>query len=304
MSSAAVTPIERPRVGVNPLPWYLTPHGFDPANADLPEIFRQVRAAGFRALHADPRPGVSAADYLAMLTDAGLEPAPGYFQARFEDPDTAAEVTENARMVAAQHAELGLDRIFIAAQFGNPLRGPAPATGAGYDDATFDRVLVGLTSTARAMAAEGVIPCLHQHVGTLIETRAETERVLAATDPSFLLLGPDTGHLAWAGVDPAAFIRQHADRVGAVHLKDVHLQVAAEGRERGASYFEITGRHLWTEPGCGDVDLDGVLAALGDFDGWLIAEVDIPDKESPQRSAEVSAAWIGAHTGHAEGSEP
>jgi inosose dehydratase len=292
MSGAAIA---RPRVGVNPLPWYRTPHGFDPANADLPEIFRQVRAVGFRAVHADPRPGVPLASYRAMLDDAGLGPAPGYFQAPFEDPEAAAEVTELAKAVAAQHAQLGLDRIFIAAQFGDERRAPAPAMGAAYDEARFEQVLAGLTRAARAMAAEGVVPCLHQHVGTLIETRNETERVLAGTDPSFLLLGPDTGHLAWAGIDPAAFIREHSDRVGAVHLKDVHLQVAADGREQGASYFEITGRHLWTEPGCGDVDLDGALAALGSFDGWIIAEVDIPDKETPLRSAEVSAAWISEH---------
>jgi inosose dehydratase len=288
--------IARPKVGVNPLPWYLTPHGFDPAGADLPEILRQVRASGFTAVHADPQPGVPAAQYLALLGDAGLDPAPGYFQAAFEDTGAAAQITEQARVTAATHAALGLDRIFIAAQFGDQPRISAPGTGAGYDPARFDQVLATLTSAAKAMAAEGVIPCLHQHVGTLVETQEETERVLAATDPSFLLLGPDTGHLTWAGVDPVAFIAKHRDRVGAVHLKDVHRQVAADGRDQGTSYFEITGRHLWTEPGRGDVDMDGVLAALGDFDGWLIAEVDVPDTETPLHSAQLSAGWIGAHT--------
>jgi inosose dehydratase len=290
--------IARPRVGLNPLPWYLTAHGFDPARApDLPEILRQVRAAGFRAVHADPPPSIPVAWYRALLGDAGLDPAPGYFQAQFEDPDTADQVAEQARVTAARHAELGLDRIFIAAQFGNRRRAAAPATGAGFDQEQFDRIVTNLTRAARAMAAEGVIPCLHQHVGTLIETASETERVLSHTDPDYLLLGPDTGHLAWAGIDPVAFISEHRDRVGAVHLKDVHLRVAADGRDQGISYSEITARHLWTEPGCGDLDLDAALAALGDFNGWIVAETDIADKETPLRSAEVSAQWISEHTG-------
>jgi hypothetical protein len=50
----------------------------------------------------------------------------------------------------------------------------------------------------------------------------------AATQSRAPLTAPGTvtGHLAWAGVDPAAFMTQYADRIAAVHLKDVHLEMA------------------------------------------------------------------------------
>jgi len=41
--------------------------------------------------------------------------------------------------------------------------------------------------------------CLHQHVGTWIETAAEVDWLMERLDPELVALGPDTGHLAWAG---------------------------------------------------------------------------------------------------------
>jgi inosose dehydratase len=49
-----------------------------------------------------------------------------------------------------------------------------------------------------------------------------------ATQSRAPLTAPGTvaGHLAWAGIDPAASMTQYADRIAAVHLKDVHLEMA------------------------------------------------------------------------------
>ena len=38
--------------------------------------------------------------------------------------------------------------------------------------------------------------------------------------PDVIGVGPDTGHLRWAGIDPAPFIRRYADRMGGIHIKD------------------------------------------------------------------------------------
>jgi inosose dehydratase len=73
--------------------------------------------------------------------------------------------------------------------------------------------------------AEGVRSCFHNHVGTVIETRAEVDRLLALTDSSLVFLGPDTGHLAWAGADPVAFCRDYAPRIKTLHLKDINAEV-------------------------------------------------------------------------------
>lgn len=283
------------RVGFNPLTWYMTPSGSDRAGAPpLPEIYRRIRAAGFDAVHAEVPDGMSVPDYQALLVDTGLAPAPGYFQARFSDPGAARTAVEAGRRAAAQHAALGLDRIFIADQFGAGPRVAAPAGGAGFEAERLRAVIDNLGAVAEAMVAEGVTPCLHQHVGTWIETPQETEAVLAAISPRLLLFGPDTGHLAWAGADPAAIIEAHLDRVGAVHLKDVRAAVRSEAQAAGRGYRETTARHVFTEPGRGDVDFAGVLQVLARFGGWYVVEVDVADQPTPEETAQVSAAWVRA----------
>ena len=59
----------------------------------------------------------------------------------------------------------------------------------------------------------------------------EIERFLEDTDVALLL---DSGHLAVAGGDPIAALRDWGERIGAVHVKDVRLGVLArrEGRAR------------------------------------------------------------------------
>ena len=283
---------ERLQVAFNPLPYYLTESGYDPdAAPPLPEIYRQIRAAGFDAVHVEPPAGMPIEDYARLLADSGLAPAPGYFQAPFSASEQQ-DVLGSARRVAGEHAALGLTRIFIADQFSPGPRSRTPAVGAGADADRLERLIANLARTCEAMVAEGVTPCLHQHVGTWVETQAETTAVLDAIDPSLLLFGPDTGHLSWAGADPAAMIRRYLPRVGAVHLKDFRSAIAHEGVVAAADYRTTTGQHLWTEPGRGDVDFEDVLAVLAEFDGWYVIEVDIADQPTPKDTARVSADWV------------
>jgi inosose dehydratase len=284
------------QVGFNPLPWYATDKGFDRQNAPpLPEIYHQIHAAGFDAVHTEVPDGMPVRDYRQLLADTGLGPAPGYFQAAFSAPALAATEAEQARLVAAEHAELGLTRVFIADRVAADPRIAAPAQGIDPDPARLDRIIENLARAAEVMVAEGVTPCLHQHVGSWIETPQETEAVLAAISPDLLLFGPDTGHLAWAGADPADIIRRHLDRVGAVHLKDVRADVSRNARAAGLSYREATAHHVFTEPGRGDLDLVAVLRVLSRFDGWFVVEVDVPDQPTPAETALVSARWVRRH---------
>jgi inosose dehydratase len=286
-----------PQVAFNPLTWFLRPDGtFDPSTAPpLPEIYRKIRDAGFDAVHVDVPDGMSTSEYRKLLDETGLAPAPGYFQAPFADADTLAAVREEAKRVAGQHAHLGLTRIFIADQFGAEARVATPAVGAGFDRHRLDRIIENLATVAASMVSEGVVPCLHPHVGTWIETAEETTAVLDRVDRNVLLFGPDTGHLAWAGADPAAFIDQHLDRVGAVHLKDLRRALGRESRAEQRDYQRTVAVHLWTEPGRGDVDYDAVLRVLSRFDGWYVIEVDLADQPTPEETAAVSARWVREH---------
>jgi inosose dehydratase len=282
------------RMAFNPLPWFMTADGWRADLAPpLPVMLEAIKNAGYDGVHAEVPKDSKPAAYLSMLRDSGLLPAPGYFQASFGDTAAMATTVESARSAARDHAALGVDRIFLAEQFGvTPERFAEPAQGVGTDTQRLGQIIDGIGRTASAMAAEGVIPCLHPHVATKIETVAEADAVLAAVPEMILKVGPDTGHIAWTGADPVVFLRRYAGRIGAVHIKDIRLPVAESVKRDGVDYREASARGIWTEPGRGTLDLDGALAALADFDGWLVVEVDIADQPTVETSARVAANWL------------
>ena len=209
------------------------------------------------------------------------------------------QIVDSAKRHAAMQAELGNTEVFIAAGFGG-IRAERPAVGAGADPATLAKVIDGLGAAAAAITAEGVRPMLHPHVATAIEVEDEVHRVLREIEESILGFGPDTGHLTWAGMDPVKIMSQYADRIGAMHLKDVHADQVSASLAAGASYQESTREKftVWTEPGRGDIDLLGALETLPDsFSGWIVVEVDVPEAPTNLASTQISAEWITKHIG-------
>lgn len=282
------------KVAVNPLPWVLGPDGFDLSPATVAAAVAGIAQAGFTAIHADVPARMDAAGYRTLLSDHGIRPAPGYFGAHFDVPATELPgLLDAARRHAGLQAELGLSEVFLASHL-NPARISTPAVGAGFDAGRLELVIERIAAVAGAITAQGVTPCFHPHVGSWIETEREVRALLDSVDGAILSFGPDTGHLFWAGIDPAAIISDYAPRVGAIHLKDVHRAAASRAREQDADYPAATyDGHVWTEPGRGDVNFDAVFAAVPpSFDGWFVVEVDVPDLPTKEELTAESARWI------------
>jgi inosose dehydratase len=286
------------RVGLNPLPWVLTANGFDLSVPVLQAAFAEIATTPFIGIHADPPAGLDPAGYADLLATYGLRPAPGYFARHFADDDLA-EIIDAAKRHAAVQAALGNTEVFIADHL-SELRKAQPAVGAGHDASILDRVTDRLGMAAEAITAEGVRPALHPHVGSWIEVESEVRAILDAVPASVLGFGPDTGHLSWAGMDAVAIMADYADRIAAVHVKDVHLDQARAARAAGSAYHQATRNDfvIWTEPGRGDIDLMGAINTLPDsFAGWLIVEVDVPEAPSNLESTLISGQWVSTHLG-------
>ena len=110
----------------------------------------------------------------------------------------------------------------------------------------------------------GVRLGVHPHVGSLIETREEIAQAMDATDPRYVFLAPDTGHLAGGGSDPVEIFRTYASRIAHVHLKDFHPPGAPGAR---GTYVPL---------GRGKVDFSQLIRIMREtrFDGWMNVELD------------------------------
>jgi inosose dehydratase len=156
----------------------------------------------------------------------------------------------------------------------------AAATGSqGYDsrpvlDAGGWRLLAANLDRIRARAVGlGIRTCLHPHVGTMIETGAEVDRLLEASDTPLCL---DTGHLLIGGGDPAALASRAADRIAHTHLKDVDAALAERVRAGEMTYYDAVRAGMYRPLGRGDADIAGVVSALegNEYRGWYVLEQD------------------------------
>jgi inosose dehydratase len=179
----------------------------------------------------------------------------------------------------------------------------AAATGIdGYDsrptldDHQWATLLGNLDRLAGAAADKGVLAVLHPHVGTMVETRDDVDRVLAGSQIKLCL---DTGHLLIGGTDPLQLAREVPGRIAHAHLKDVDAVLAGRVQAGELSYTEAVRGGMYTPLGGGDIDIAGIVTALrsNGFDGWFVMEQDTildgePVDEGPVRDVRTSVAYI------------
>jgi inosose dehydratase len=268
------------------------------------QVLAEIAQAGYAGAPASPPSGRTAAEIQALFASHNLKPAPGYLGADFWRADQRASILDRARQYAALMRELGCTELYVAAggfnshitssgRSRNQLAGhvaPSDAlTGAEYQ--TFADTL---NQVGEITLREGVRSCFHNHVGSVIETREEVDRLLALADPALMFLGPDTGHLAWAGADPVAFCRDYAARIKSIQLKDVSEAVRARGVTEGWDYATFTANGIFAELGEGSVDFPAIVTILRDagFSGWMFAETDVTQKPTALESATISRAYL------------
>ena len=133
-----------------------------------------------------------------------------------------------------------------------------------------------LTEIARHVAGRGLVPVYHHHMGTVVQSGEDLERLLTQTGEELKLL-LDTGHAALAGMDPGVVAARHAARIRHLHLKNVRPPVAREAIERDWSFLDAVRAGVFTVPGDeeGGVDFMPVLRAVaGRYEGWLVIEAE------------------------------
>ena len=168
------------------------------------------------------------------------------------------------------------------------------------NDEEWGRLTAGLDHLGRIAKDHGFKLCYHHHMGTVVQTSGETDRMMSNTDPDLVFLCYDTGHFTFAGEDPLVMLKKYADRIGHVHLKDMRLNVAEEVRKRSWSFLEAVRNGAFTVPGDGDVDFDPIFRTLAEagYKGWLLVEAEQdPSRADPLEYAIKGRRYIREHTG-------
>ena len=295
---------EKVKLGIAPIGW---------CNDDMPELgaentFRQtiseMALAGFTGCEIGNKYPSDPAELKRALDLRGMRIASRWFSS-FLLTKPYAEVSQEFSEQLDFLAAVGADRINVSEQ-SYSIQGQmdTPILTGGHrhimNDKEWERFYDGLNGLGRMAASRGFKLCFHHHMGTVVQTAEETDRMMANTDPNYVFLCYDTGHFTFAGEDPLAMLRKYVNRVGHVHLKDMRLSVVEQARKENWSFLQAVRNGAFTVPGDGDVDFDPVFQVLSEagYEGWLLVEAEQdPAKADPLEYAQKARAYIRAHTG-------
>ncbi|MFC0410874.1 myo-inosose-2 dehydratase [Roseomonas elaeocarpi] len=276
----------RIRLGTNPIAWSNDDLRTLGGDTPLETCLREAREAGFEGIelgHKFPR---TAPELNAVLRAHDLRFVSGWYSSELLLRDARAEV-------AAMQPHLDLLRgagaeVLIFAETSNAIHGDQsvplsrrPRLAAG-DWAQFGH---RMTEVGKAVADAGLALVYHHHMGTVVESAEDIDRLMDSTGDSVKLL-LDTGHATFGGVDPVALARTYRSRVGHVHTKDIREAVMARSRRKDMSFLDSVIAGVFTVPGDGMVDFAAVLRELPDYRGWLVIEAEQdPEVANPLRYA-------------------
>jgi inosose dehydratase len=259
------------------------------------QVLSEIAQAGYEGAPFSTRDERPADEIVAFFAQYGLEPAPSYFGARFWEEDEEETIVAQAVGAARLSQQVGCSELYVAA---SPLTRREASGHVRPEDALPDEAYRqfahALNRVGEVCLDHGVRIAFHNHVGSVIETREEIDRLFGLVDRELVFQGADIGHLAWAGADIVQFCQDYADSIVTLHIKDIDPQVLAEGVARSWDYGAFSQHGIFAELGEGMVDFPAMFAVLreANFGGWVIVETDVTQKETPLQSAVISREYL------------
>ena len=249
----------------------------DPEQVSADVFLREVVEAGYEAIELGPY------GYLPKdpqeLTEAleahGLRVLAGTVFSGLHQPGSWDAVWKQVTDVAALTKAVGGEHIVVI-----PAMYRDEKTGADLEPSTLtDEQWTLLTSQTdelgrRILEEYGLKVQFHSHAESHVGYQPDIERFLEATNPDYVNLCLDTGHVAYYGGDSVELITRYPERIGYVHLKQVSPLVMEQVRDHNIVWPEAVRMGAMTEPPLGVPDMPPVLDALAALDRPIMGIVE------------------------------
>jgi inosose dehydratase len=280
----------------------------DPLQTPWHRFLDELAAAGYEWLELGPY-GYLPTDPARLADEVaarGLSVAAGTVagHSALFDPAAFDSILAATRDVAALTAALGAKHLVFV---------PVPGyrddrTGAHLRDAELTapewRTMTAAISRIGQVVAEeyGLRLDFHPHADYHVETQKQTERFLEDTDPRWVSLCLDTGHLAYRRADVPGIVRAYPDRIGYVHIKQMDPAIVSRAEAEDLAFGQAVALGASCEPPAGLPDVPSVVSALSELDADLFVVVeqdmypvdfDVPLPIATRTRAYLSAEGIG-----------
>ena len=275
--------------------WGAVSHrSLDPVN---PDILFGTTSSIWRPQHDT----VWAVKRVAALGLQGIEPYADGIEKYRKNPMELKKIFDDAGItfIDASNGEIGqstnfidpdqipktiADHVAFARDFLQPLgcghwkvnMGQRPPGGPSDDQ--LKRLANTLNEIGRRTIAMGIRLAPHPHIWGPMEREKDMRRAMDLTDPKYVWMTADTGHLVLGGGDAAQIISDYFPRIAEVHLKDTYAKY--RGNTSTPTQEEHRVASVYHNLGGGGVDFPAVFKVLRDqhYKGWAIFDVDSPRK--------------------------
>jgi len=148
----------------------------------------------------------------------------------------------------------------------------------GPTDDQLKRLSNTLNEIGRQTIAMGIRLAPHPHIWGPMEREADVRRVMELTDPKYVWLTTDTGHLTLGGMDAVKIMSDYFPRIAEVHLKDTYAKYRGNTSTPTQEQHKVAS--VYHNLGGGGVDFPAVFKLLRDrhYKGWAIFDMDGPRK--------------------------
>ncbi len=283
--------------GIAPIAW---------TNDDMPDLGKEntfeqciseAALAGFRGTEVGNKYPHDASVLKGYLEIRGLRIASAWFSA-FLTTQPYGE-TERAFLKHRDFLhELGA-KVIVVSEQGHSIQGKMniPIFEGKYimNDDEWNMLTTGLNKLGDLANEKGMKLVYHHHMGTVVQTSEEIDRLMEETDPNKVCLLFDSGHLVFSGEDEIAILKKYVDRIKHVHLKDVRPEKVEQVRREKLSFLQAVRLGAFTVPGDGAIDFKPIFQILSehDYEGWLLVEAEQdPAKANPFVYAKKARDYI------------
>jgi inosose dehydratase len=252
----------------------------DPRQTPWWRFLDEVKEAGYDYTELGPY-GYLPTDLTALggeLSRRGLKVTGSFVMGDLADPGRWPDLERQLRGWGPNLKALGakflvlIDDVYTDLFTGEQLR-PARLDAVGFHK------LVDTTRRIADVAKSeyGLTLVFHPHAETHIQYEDQIEALLDATEPELVAVLLDTGHHAYCGGDPVAFMKKHHARIPYLHLKSVDAGISARVAAEKIPFAKAVAMDMFVEPSRGKVDFVAFRDMLHEIDyvGYGIVEQDM-----------------------------
>jgi len=283
------------KLGIAPIAW---------SNDDMPELggdtpleqcLSEASEAGFSGIESGGKFPKKSNELIPLLDKYNLKLCSGWYGANLRINSVKEEIAliqDQLKLFQDCNAPCIVFAEVSDSIAGDPSR--PLSTRPKMSDEEWKTYCKKISEIGKYLEDQGMPLAYHHHMGTVIETQKDIERLLENT-PDQVNLILDTGHMLFANGNSIEVATNFKDRIIHVHCKDMRKNVLEKSLKEDFSFRQAFLEGAFTVPGDGFIDYEPLLTFLKkiNYNGWLVVEAEQdPAKANPLEYAKIGHKYL------------